>query len=623
MSNYQFVPFSLAPLKKTRHLKKLAVVDIETDRWVDDTYGMKQKDIDAWHDKKIRPFLVTFYDGEATHHFDGPDCISDFFNYYLKFKYRSYVCFAHNGGKFDFIAFYDYLVHDPVFSKRFWIKPLLVHGRIISFIIHDYKKHTWHFRDSYPLLLSSLAKLSESFNPTHHKLEMPEPEDMTHTEHYQNNSDIWKHYCENDCLALYEIMNMFIKIIEDVGGCIGHTAPSTAMLTFRKKFLHIEIPTYYAYNPIFRNAYYGGRTEVFNMYAMEKGTPYYYYDINSQYPSVMADNVYPISMPMSVRYANAEDSIGRCGIMECDIVAPPDLDIPILPYKDTLRNKLIFPLGQWHGWYDFCFIEKALKYGYTVKPYRTYEFQAEYLFKEYVEQFYKLKCETDGAFKAIMKTLLVSLYGKFAEHEEQEELITDPNEDITGSYPYDDTFGYSTRTVKRLRAHQLLAIASRVTSYAQLKLYSYFEKIRQAGGTVYYCDTDSVITDVRIPTSKELGDIKMEYEIIEAVFLAPKAYALHCYDKDKEYKFVMKGFSPEFKKHITMQDFRNALPPKNDFTPFHEQIIRPASFKQIHVRNLQGFVTMVETKSVKSIYDKREILQDLTTRPWIINDMHS
>jgi hypothetical protein len=614
MSNYKWIATALAPLKKKRPLKKLAVVDIETNRWLDDTYGMDPQDIQAWHNKPIQTFLLTFYDGKTTQHFDGKNAIRNFLKMYLRDRYRSYVTFAHNGGKFDFIALYHTLVNDPQLGKRYWIKPLLAHGRIIAFVVHDHKKHTWHFRDSYPLLLSSLARLSESFNPEHHKITMP-------TGSYNRNKDQWKNYCENDCLALYEIMKMFIKIIdEDVNGCVGYTAASTAMLTFRKRFLHQSIPTYYSYNNIFRNAYYGGRVEVFNMYAMETGTPYYYYDINSQYPWVMANHQFPISMPRSVKYRDASECKGRCGIMECDVITPDDLDIPILPYKDPIRNKLIFPLGHWHGWYDFSFIQKVLDYGYIIKPYRVYEFEADYLFKEYVEQFYKLKCETSGAFRNIMKILLNSLYGKFAEHEEQEELITDPNEDITGSYPYDEEFGYSIRTIKNLRPHQLVAIAARVTSLAQLKLYSYIETIQRLGGQIYYCDTDSIVTDIRIPTSKELGDVKLEHEIIEAVFLAPKAYCLHTYDKDNEYKTIMKGFSPEFKDHITLQDFRNALPPKNNFTPFQEKIVRPASFKQIHVRHLDGFVTMVETKSIESIYNKREILPDLKTRPWMIKE---
>jgi len=618
MANYSFVPKTLAPLKKGRPMKKVAIVDIETDRWLDDTYGLEQDEIDTWQNKELHPFLVTFFDGEEVVHFDGEHCLVKFFNHFLVHKNREFVCFAHNGGKFDFIALYNALVHDPDLSRRFWVHPLLAHGSIIAMTIHDHKKHVWHFRDSFPLLKSSLASLCKSFKPAHTKLEMPRPARTTNSRHYQRHTEQWQRYCENDCRALYDIMQMFVKVIEDVGGAVSYTAPSTAMQTFRKKFLHQEIPTYFPYNGIFHNAYYGGRTEVFNMYAMETGRPYYYYDINSLYPWVMHHYRFPVSEPKRVTL-RPEDCVGRCGIMECDVVAPPDLHLPILPYHDELKSKLLFPLGRWTGWYEFGFIEKAIRYGYEITPKRTYLFEEDaYLFREYVDHFYKLKTETEGAFRNIMKILLNSLYGKFAEHSEREELITDPDESLEGSYDYDDVFGYSIRKVTRLRAHQLLGIATRVTTMSELKLYEYFEVIQRLGGTIYYCDTDSIITDIRIPTGTELGGVKLEHEFIEGVFLAPKAYCLRTYDADHEIKIVLKGFSNGFRQHVGIEEFRNALPPKSDFTPFAEQVISPASLKQIHVRSLDGFVTMVQKKSMKEVYDKRKINGDLTTEPWVL-----
>lgn len=600
------MPTSLSPLKKGRPLKKLAVVDIETDEWIDDTYGMDKAEIQAWHNKRINVHLVSFYDGDLVKNFTGKNCVEDFFNFYLTFSHREYVCFAHNGGKFDFIALYETLTHSPSFAEKFWAKPLLVHGRIIAFTIHDKKKHVWHFRDSYPLLLSSLDNLSKSFNPGHKKSKRPSVP-------FSEASEEWIKYCGQDCFALYEILQMFIRIIENVGGVVGYTAPSTAMLTFRKKFLHREIPTYFPYNNLFRNTYFGGRVEVFNMHAKETSKPYNYYDVNSLYPSVMGSNEFPISYPKRVYYSSAKNCIGKCGVMECDVSTPKDLYLPVLPYRH--EQKLFFPLGKWRGWYAFPFIEKALSLGYKIKPLRVYEFESANIFKEYVETFYKLKCEQDGAYRNIMKILLNSLYGKFGERQEREELITDPDESLEGSYLYDDLFGYSIRKYSRFSAYHLPVIASYVTSYAQLAWYEIAEKVIEKDKTLFYGDTDSIVTDMDIPTSTTLGELKLEHEIIEGVFLAPKAYCIRVKEEDK---IVLKGFSNSFRKHITMEDFRNALPPKNDFRPFHEDVVHPASLKQIHVRKLDGFVTMVDKKSMKEVYDKRQILQDLGTKPWKI-----
>jgi hypothetical protein len=607
LANWSFVPKTLAPLKKARKLKKLAVVDIETDEWIDDTHGMRNYEIQEWHDRRINVHLLTFFDGNTTHHFTGKNSIRDFFRFYLTHAYREYVCFAHNGGKFDFIALYEIIAHDPELSQEFIVKPLLVHGRIMCFSIHDKKKHVWHFRDSYPLLLSSLDKLSESFNPLHHKMKRP-------SKPFHEGIGEWKTYCANDCYALYEILQMFIRIIENVGGVVGYTAPSTAMLTFRKRFLDREIPNYFPYNNIFRNSYFGGRVEVLQMHAKEEDGPYQYYDVNSLYPSVMSKFEYPVSYPLKVNYSNPEDCRGRCGIMECEIQTPEKMYLPLLPFRH--EQKLIFPLGKWTGWYTFPFIEKALDLGYKIKPLRVYEFQSTNLFKDYVETFYKLKCEKEGAYRNIMKILLNSLYGKFGERQEREELITDPDEPIEGAYLYDDLFGYSIRKYTRFSAYHLPVIAAYVTTNAQLAWYGIAETILNKDGRLFYGDTDSMVTDRKIPTSTNLGELKLEETIIEGVFLAPKAYCISIKDGNK---VVLKGFSKSFRRHITMQDFRNALPPQNDLSPFHEKVVHPASLKQIHIRKLSGFVTVVDTKSMKEVYDKRKILlPSLDTEPWTV-----
>lgn len=603
------MPKALAPLNVARPIKKMAIFDIETNEWIDDTFGMKPEDIQKdWHNKPLAPFLVMFYKDGVIKHFDGPDCMRKFLIAYLKHENRNYVCYAHNGGKFDFIALYETLVRDPYLSKRFFPKPFLAHGSIISLKIKDNHKHVWHFRDSYALLQGSLDSLCKSFNPAHVKLTRPK-------QSYNKAKKEWLVYCQNDCKALYDILQKFNQIIIDIGGSVGYTIASTAMLTFRKKFLHFPIPNYFSYNTMIRQAYYGGRVEIINMYARDTGRPYYYYDINSLYPWCMKKFKYPVSLPRSVAYKDADEVKDKCGIMECHVISPPDLDIPILPYRDEARGKLLFPLGEWNAWYEFSLIEKALKYGYDIKPKRIWEFDGEDIFSEYVDRIYMLKQNSEGAEKQTMKLLLNSLYGKFGEKHEREELITDPDEDITGSYPYDSVFGYSIRKFNRYSAYHLPAIASRVTSQAQIKLYSYIEYVQAHGGTIYYMDTDSLITDIRIPTSEELGDLKLECDFSSGIFLAPKTYYLNTYEKGG--KIIMKGFSKSFKDHFGFKEFEEALlTGKKD--QFQEWRIAPASLKKIRIRHLDGFCTLVEPRSIQEDYNKREVLPDFTTRPWVI-----
>lgn len=614
--NFSFRPKTLTPIKQTKLLNDISVFDIETNAWLDETLDVDEKILNSYHDKPIIPFLLCYYDGSKNHVYDNNDCVKYFLKDFLVHKNRNKLCFSHNGGKFDMIALYQTFMKYPEFYEKFSCKPIMQGSRIMSFKIKDENKHSWEFRDSFSLLPRSLDYLCKSFKPDHIKLERP----LTV---YETDRENWIRYCLNDCYALYDILKQFNSIISDVRGNIGYTIASTSLATFRKRFLDIELNTYHNYNDFFRNAYYGGRTEIFNMHAKQYDGSYYVYDINSLYPFVMKNFEYPISKPIHTKYKDIDETFGKCGIADVRIITPPDLDIPILPYhrKD---GKLLFPLGQWNGLYEYCLLEKAVKYGYDIKIKRAWEFTSTYLFKDFVDHFYGLKNNSSGAEKEIYKLILNSLYGKWGENPNRKELITDHDGSLEGLLPFDTKFGYVIREYKENSAYHLPAISIRVTAQAQLKLYSFIEKVKALGGTIYYCDTDSIITDVRLPTSHELGDIKLENEFMRGIFLAPKTYILELFDTD-EYgnnkKIKTKGFTKQIKPHLNDFSLWEKALKYQDFTPFYEQKIRPASLNEIRIRHLQGFVTLVENKRIKTPYDKREVLGDFSTKPFTILDI--
>ena len=611
MSNYKFNAKELKPLHKQKLLSNISVFDIETNAWLDDTRNTDQEIVDSYHDRPIDPFLLVYYDGKNLIPYKGHYCVNRFLRDYLTFENRTKICFAHNGGKFDILALYQEYMSDPYFYENYTYQPILQGSRIMSFKIKDKHKHKWEFRDSFSLLPRSLESLCQSFKPDHIKLEMPNTS-------FNDDPQRWIRYCGNDCISLYEILNTFNDTIKDVRGCVGYTVASTAMLTFRYRFMKTNYETYHSFNNYFRQAYYGGRTEIFNMHAHDSDKPFYYYDINSLYPYVMHNYNFPISRPKKMTYRNIKEIQDREGLMLARIITPPDLDIPILPYRRD-DGRLIFPLGKWEGMYDYSLIKKALSYGYDIKPLRAWEFDSEFIFKDYVDHFYKLKTNSSGAEKEIYKFLLNSLYGKWGERPMRKELITDPDISLQGLLPYDTIFGYAIKTYKQNSAYHLPAISIKVTALAQLQLYKLFEQIKQLNGTIYYCDTDSVITDVRLPTSDKLGHIKLEDTIEEGIFLMPKVYYLKLYDND-EVKIRIKGFTKNIHPHLIDIDlWKNALY-QQDYSPFHEQKIRPASLNEIRIRHLQGFVTLVENKNIKHTYDKREINPDLSTNPLWIGD---
>jgi len=71
-------------------------------------------------------------------------------------------------------------------------------------------------------------------------------------------------------------------------------------------------------------------------------------------------------------------------------------------------------------------------------------------------------------------------------------------------------------------------IASYITSKARLQLFQAIDVVRSIGGSVYYCDTDSIFTDVELPSSMTsesiLGRWKKERNITRGVFWGSKTY---------------------------------------------------------------------------------------------------
>ena len=79
--------------------------------------------------------------------------------------------------------------------------------------------------------------------------------------------------------------------------------------------------------------------------------------------------------------------------------------------------------------------------------------------------------------------------------------------------------------VRKGSSSSAVQMSAAITAYARIHMYKY---ISLPGS--YYTDTDSVVLDKPLPdfevSSTELGKLKLEHEVHEGYFLAPKCYAL-------------------------------------------------------------------------------------------------
>lgn len=342
-------------------------------------------------------------------------------------------------------------------------------------------------------------------------------------------------YIEEYNIRDSEISFRFASFLQDAFrryGCrMRMTAASTAMDLFRRKYLDRNlfqepIPVM---GRIFES-YYGGRVEVFKRGTVRNCN---YYDFNSLYPSVMR-NAYPEVSSSRYREKGSLHIIEEEeGISEVIITSPPNLRIPLLPYRSG--EKLIFPVGTFRGHYTHVELRRALSLGYVIEHIgeQIYYTRTHSPFKAYVETLYserkELKSRGDNT-ELVIKLMMNSLYGKFGQRITGKESVY-PADSLTlkdidrltakGKFRIEGRFAFLVEENPSHVARHILPIYSvYTTAYGRLKLYEAIKDI-----DVIYVDTDSIITPEVLPQSSELGDLKLECQIKEGIFIRPKMYA--------------------------------------------------------------------------------------------------
>ena len=73
-----------------------------------------------------------------------------------------------------------------------------------------------------------------------------------------------------------------------------------------------------------------------------------------------------------------------------------------------------------------------------------------------------------------------------------------------------------------------ISTAAATLAYSRIHMAKLLLNILEQGGTIYYMDTDSIITDLELPeelvSPNELGKLKLEHIITEGYFISDKTY---------------------------------------------------------------------------------------------------
>lgn len=228
-------------------------------------------------------------------------------------------------------------------------------------------------------------------------------------------------YCHRDVEIEFENFKLFIKFLEQNKiARLCYTRGSTAMAAFLLRHYTTKI---YIHNnkqaiDLERDSYKGGRVECF--YIGELNTePYYILDVNSLYPHVMRNNLYPVKYVKIVHGCTVKQLkryLKRYSVVAKVLVETNE------PVYAVRRNRTMFPIGSF--WVTLCSPE--LRYGLAFGHIQIVDtlvlYEQENIFESYVDKFYTLRQEFKTAgvteYEELCKKMLNSLYGKFGQRGE-------------------------------------------------------------------------------------------------------------------------------------------------------------------------------------------------------------
>jgi hypothetical protein len=483
------VEYKLKPTKKI-----IAVVDTETDPFA---YGCN-----------VKPFCLGFDTGERYVDFWGDDCVKQFFDFLATetAEGNEYVIYAHNGGKFDFYFFLEYLDPDQA--------PLIMGGRLVKIMFQGQE-----FRDSFAIIPQSLA--------SYQKDEI-DYDNFTRDKREQYKAEIL-HYMRKDCQYTRELICGFHNMFGD-----KLTIASAAMCMLNS-FHGFEKMTSEGMDDRFRQYYYGGRNQCFETGVLRPkfGPHFLVYDRNSMYPAEMRDALHPISNRPRLQTAIDQDT---------DFACIEAINHGALPMRDE-KGGLDFTVKRGTFYATIHEIRAGIDTGTLeiIRVKHAWAFDRKATFREFVEHFYGLRLEAgergDILAKTLYKLCLNSPYGKFALNPRKfKQWALTVGEIPEPQWSPDHPDGWSLhsqtgdlfiwqRPSPRRNGFYNVATAASITGAARANLLRNLALSKRP----IYCDTDSIICEgLRGDLNEtELGGWKLEAIGDRAAIAGKKLYTIY------------------------------------------------------------------------------------------------
>lgn len=603
-------------MSKKKEEKPVKIITLDTETYQGLIGGLKR---------------IAIYDGnKVTYGYNFLDIETVLLDYYnLGFDVHVYI---HN------IEFDARKIPEIFDEKRIvWGRCFIINNKLATIKCKYYTLH-----DSYKILPMSLKQLSgtKGFDVEHGKLDLytaiqekypkiydiydnkgqinPNATTVNFLDKCPVDDELFLEYLGYDVLSLYEIIQKLLTVagITEKDFCKIISTASLSRYFFKNGFKGKQFMCgtekafdvlcsfdfageYDFLEDFLRDCYCGGRTEVFKPFLQGDGL---HYDVNSLYPYVMQTNSFPVGRPFhSTDSTTAKNEFEKwlqthegMGFLACDIYIPKQ-HIPPLPAK---MGKLVFPCGHIFGAWQFSELEYAINNcGCVIESYNevmTFS-RTEPIFKEFIETFAELKItaekENNYALRTLAKLVMNTGYGYTATIREKDKIMSIknlPNHRQDVKY-VNETDGYIVCSTEMKSKYIQVQVAASVTAYARLELLKGLRNANEKGN-VYYCDTDSIVTDIHLDDDMvdkyQLGKFKLESEPKKALFLKPKVYAEVFEETEKEtgktelietVKF--KGVSKSTQEQLTYNDYDFLLEElkaqnKKSVTVEHDKIVQ-------------------------------------------------
>lgn len=488
------------PFSKKVTDKIIGVVDTETDPFDLDEFG---------NPIFVKPFSIGFYDGAAYWDFWGDDCVDQYFRH-LEANYapNSLIIFAHNGGRFDFMLYLEWLNAGQ--------KPFMIDAKIVAAYFGG-QQH----RDSYKLMPFPLAEYKKT------EIDYAKFKRGIREKHKR---EILA-YQRDDVMDLYALVSTFF---DEYGDRL--TIASTALPLLHS--FHGFETLGEGQDTTFRQFFFGGRVDVFEGGIIR--TCVKVYDVNSMYPHVMRDFIHPVGCRPTL-----STSIGPSTFFICMVARN----------RGALCTKAEDGSLTFHEKQGVFFVTiheylAGMKVGLfdTIQIKHCWDFEEYTTFAAFVDKFYGLrlhyKAIGDLARALFVKYILNSAYGKFAQDPRKYEEFEINEGDIpTNKAGEPDHYneetnpeGWGVHTVNgkvyiwsrpsrnKHRSFKNVATGASITGAARSVLLLAIARAKRP----IYCDTDSIICEglnADLDPSR-LGAWKLEAEGDLIAVAGKKLYAV-------------------------------------------------------------------------------------------------